>query len=106
MKDISTPGDIAAAQVLVFPGVGSVGNAMTTLVERGLLDALRQYVSQGRPYFGICLGMQTLFEGSEESPGVSVRLKIICISWELSRVGFGSTLTKSDPFSLPKRALG
>lgn len=71
VQDISSPEHINSAAVLVFPGVGSFGNAIKTLNDRGLIDALRAYVAAGRPYFGICLGMQTLFEGSEESPGVA-----------------------------------
>jgi glutamine amidotransferase/cyclase len=71
VDDISTPEQIDAAKVLIFPGVGSFGNAMKTLEDRGLVEALRAYVKAGRPFFGICLGMQTLFEGSEESPGVA-----------------------------------
>lgn len=74
VEDISTPESIAAARVLVFPGVGSFGNAMATLQARGLVEALKAYVVSGRPFFGICLGMQTLFEGSEETPGVAVRV--------------------------------
>ena len=58
--------------MLVFPGVGSFGSAMANLEAKGLTAALKAYVTAGRPFFGICLGMQTLFEGSEETPGVAV----------------------------------
>ena len=68
---ITTPEEIAAAEVLVFPGVGSFGKCMEVLHERGWLEALRAYVQADKPYLGICLGMQTLFESSEESPGVA-----------------------------------
>ena len=71
VEDISTADHISSAEVLIFPGVGSFGNAMETLTSRGLIPALKAYVQAGRPFFGICLGMQTLFEGSEESPGVT-----------------------------------
>jgi imidazoleglycerol phosphate synthase glutamine amidotransferase subunit HisH len=57
--------------------VGSFGNAMATLQARGLVEALKAYVLSGRPFFGICLGMQTLFESSEETPGVVVRRGIL-----------------------------
>lgn len=43
---------------------------MQSLRDKGWVEALRQYVRSNRPFFGICLGMQLLFEGSEESPGV------------------------------------
>ena len=68
IRDISSPEDIAAAAVIVFPGVGSFGNAMDTLNAKGFTEPLKAYLAQDRPFFGICLGMQTLFEGSEESP--------------------------------------
>ena len=71
VQDISTPEEIHEAKMIIFPGVGSFGQAMTSLFERGWLDALKAYIKADRPFFGICLGMQSLFEGSEESPGVA-----------------------------------
>ncbi|CAN0123632.1 unnamed protein product [Ascophyllum nodosum] len=68
--DIQTPQDIHDAQVIVFPGVGAFGNAMETLNRKGFTDALIAYIKEDRPFFGICLGLQTLFDGSEETPGV------------------------------------
>jgi imidazole glycerol-phosphate synthase len=65
-----TPADIAAADRLIFPGVGSFGAAMAALRTRGFVDPLREYLREDRPFLGICIGLQTLFEGSEESPGV------------------------------------
>jgi len=65
--DITEPSQIAAADVIVFPGVGSFHSAMTVLRERGYDAALREYLRADRPYLGICLGMQTLFESSEEN---------------------------------------
>ena len=50
VDDISTPEQIDAAKVLIFPGVGSFGNAMKTLEDRGLVEALRAYVKAGRPF--------------------------------------------------------
>eukprot|EP00752_Nemacystus_decipiens_P010757 g9574.t1 len=70
MADILTPEDIDKAQVIVFPGVGSFGSAMETLNAKGFTEPLSAYIKQDRPFFGICLGMQTLFEGSEETPGL------------------------------------
>ena len=70
IEDVTTPEQIAAAKVLIFPGVGSFGRCMEVLREKNWENALRQYVQADRPFFGICLGMQSLFEGSEESPGV------------------------------------
>uniref|UniRef100_A0A7S2WS76 Imidazole glycerol phosphate synthase hisHF n=1 Tax=Rhizochromulina marina TaxID=1034831 RepID=A0A7S2WS76_9STRA len=70
VRDITTADEIEAASVVVFPGVGSFGSAMQTLRDRNLVDTLRAYIQAGRPFFGVCLGMQTLFHGSAESPGV------------------------------------
>ena len=70
VTDVSTPGDILAAEKLIFPGVGSFGSAMQRLREFGYLEPLLRYLREDRPYLGICLGLQTLFEGSAESPGV------------------------------------
>lgn len=62
--------DIADADRLIFPGVGSFGAAMDALRARGFVEPLREYIAADRPFFGICIGLQTLFEGSDESPGV------------------------------------
>ncbi len=55
---------------VILPGVGSFGHAMRSLEERGLVPVIREAVAEGIPFLGICLGMQVLFEESEESPGV------------------------------------
>jgi len=70
IKDITTPEEINNANVIIFPGVGSFGQAMDSLKSKGWMDPLRAYLKAGKPFFGICLGMQSLFEGSEETPGV------------------------------------
>ena len=62
---IETAQQISAARVLIFPGVGSFGKCMEVLQKRGWVDALKAYVRADKPYLGICLGMQTLFEASE-----------------------------------------
>ena len=64
------PGELAAAQAAVLPGVGACGDARGQLRARGLEEPIRQFVSSGKPFLGICLGLQILFEESEESPGV------------------------------------
>ena len=57
--------------MIIFPGVGSFGQAMQSLQDRGWTEALKNYILSNRPFFGICLGMQSLFEGSEETPGTT-----------------------------------
>jgi glutamine amidotransferase len=63
-------GEIAAAQAVVLPGVGNFGACMRALHESGLAGATRAAATDGRPFLGICVGMQMLFDGSDESPGV------------------------------------
>ncbi len=64
--DITSPSQINEADVIIFPGVGSYESAMTVLQTTGYDNALRSYLAADRPYLGICLGMQTLFESSTE----------------------------------------
>ena len=64
------PAVIAAADRVVFPGVGAAKSAMENLKRTGLIDAVRSAALSGRPFLGICLGMQILFEHSEEDGGV------------------------------------
>jgi len=59
------------ASHLILPGVGSFGDCMAQLEQRGLVPAIREWVAAGKPYLGICLGYQLLFDSSEESPGVA-----------------------------------
>lgn len=77
------PEAVRRADKIVVPGQGAFGVFMQGLVERGLGDALREGIASGRPYLGICLGLQILFDSSEEQgpvaglgviPGEVVRL--------------------------------
>lgn len=67
---VSTPEGLAGADRVVLPGVGSFGDCMGELGKRGLIEPLREWLADGRPYLGICLGYQILFESSEETPGI------------------------------------
>jgi glutamine amidotransferase len=66
----SDPGAIKNAAALVLPGVGAFGAAMEQLETRGLIGPLVERMEAGVPFLGLCLGLQVLFEGSEEDPGV------------------------------------
>ena len=61
---------IAAAEKLVLPGVGAFGDCMKRLEATGLIPVIRREIEGGTPLLGICVGLQILFEGSDESPGV------------------------------------
>jgi glutamine amidotransferase len=68
------PSVAASADVLVIPGVGHFGICSRRLRERGLEQVVRDFVAEGRPVLGICVGMQLLYAGSEESdePGLGL----------------------------------
>ena len=63
---ITRPDELAGADAIVLPGVGAFGDGMDNLRLAGLVDPLLAAVRSGRPFLGICLGMQLLFEESEE----------------------------------------
>jgi len=63
------PEQVAQAERLVLPGVGSFGDAMRALDRQGLVEPLRAYLDSGRPFLGICLGLHLLFESGDEGGG-------------------------------------
>ena len=65
------PQVLLAGDGAILPGVGSFGDAMEQLRARGLEQPIHEFVNSGRPFLGICLGLQILFESSEESPGAT-----------------------------------
>lgn len=65
------PAVLAQADGLVLPGVGAFADAMQALQKSGVIPALQTFAENGKPLLGICLGMQALFDGSEEGPGVT-----------------------------------
>ncbi|KAF8140316.1 hypothetical protein EV363DRAFT_1393227 [Boletus edulis] len=60
---------ISDSLALIFPGQGAFHTAIQSLHDRGLFEPLQEYLASGKPYFGICVGMQVLFASSAESPG-------------------------------------
>ena len=63
------PGEIERADAVVLPGVGAFKDCYEGLVERGLVGPIREAAQSGRPFLGICVGLQLLFERSEEGEG-------------------------------------
>jgi len=63
------PGDIEGSSGLVLPGVGAFGDCVRNLRERSMTGPIKDFIASGRPFLGICLGFQILFESSEEAPG-------------------------------------
>ncbi len=70
VKTVKTGDDILSAEKLVFPGVGAFGSMMEILEAKGFVRPLLDYLKADRPFLGICLGLQALFEYSEEAPDV------------------------------------
>lgn len=66
----SDPAEILAASRVVLPGVGAFGDCMKNLQDYALADVVRAVAARGTPLLGICVGLQIMFEGSEEDPGV------------------------------------
>ena len=101
---------IAAAEKLVLPGVGAFGDCMKRLEATGLIPVIRREIEGGKPLLGICVGLQILFEGSDESPGIhglgifsgrvrriqAPQLKIPHMGW--NSLTFGERRGESDLF--------
>ena len=64
------PAEVLRADKVVLPGVGAFGDCMKNLNERQLAPVIHEVIAAGKPFLGICVGLQLLFEGSEEDPGV------------------------------------
>lgn len=67
---VASPSDVGEATHLILPGQGAFGDCMERLRERGLVSLLEDWIAADRPYFGICVGYQILFDQSDEAPGV------------------------------------
>jgi imidazole glycerol-phosphate synthase subunit HisH len=68
---VDGPERLESVTSLIFPGQGAFADCMNALDARGLSGPLREWLLADRPFFGICVGYQVLFEGGEENPGVS-----------------------------------
>jgi imidazole glycerol phosphate synthase glutamine amidotransferase subunit len=67
---LTSAAEFETIEHLVLPGVGSFGHAMERIKEKGFYNPIKEWVESDRSYLGICLGLQLLFESSEESAGV------------------------------------
>ncbi len=106
------PKVILSADKILLPGVGSFGDAMDSMQKNGLVETVKECALSGKPFLGICLGLQLLFEESEESPGVKglgifkgkikkfssdMGLKIPHIGWNSLEIKQKDTLFKDIP---------
>ena len=67
---VTAPEQMDDLEIIFFPGQGAFGDCMAKLDSLGLVEPLVNWIKADKPFFGICIGYQLLFEGSEESPGV------------------------------------
>jgi glutamine amidotransferase len=90
--------EILSSDAIVLPGVGAFGTAMKNLKELNLIETIKLFHSKDKPILGICLGMQILFEKSQESPNVEGLsliqgdIKKLDVSAKLPHIGWNSLL--------------
>jgi glutamine amidotransferase len=65
-KITSTASEFASAQAVVLPGVGAAADSMGNLKKLGLVEPIRHFIAEGRPFLGVCIGLQLLLTGTEE----------------------------------------
>ena len=66
---VKAPSDLDKIETMIFPGVGSFGDSSDQLKKQSLFEPIREWIINDRPFLGICIGFQMLFDSSEESPG-------------------------------------
>ena len=66
---VKAPSDLNKIQTMIFPGVGSFGDSSDQLKKQSLFEPIREWIINDKPFLGICIGFQMLFDSSEESPG-------------------------------------
>ena len=106
---VSTPAEAKTADALVFPGQGAIMDCMRLLRQTGLDKTIREWIAADRPFFGVCLGLQALFEHSEEGntkglgifPGKVVRFKLTA-PYKIPHMGWNNVQwTSPDPAADP-----
>jgi len=111
--DVSISSDpliIAAADKVVLPGVGAFGDCMANINSYGLTKVLLNVLNSGKPFLGICLGEQLLFEGSEEAPGVKGlgffegQVEKIKTNFKIPHMGWNKLELKNSSLLLSKAA--
>lgn len=88
--------ELPACRAMILPGVGAFGDCMEHLVKHDLVEPVQDWIRGGKPFLGICLGLQMLYEGSEESPGVrglgilpgQVRRFDLSKDWKVPQIGW------------------
>jgi glutamine amidotransferase len=97
-----TAEDVLQAKTLILPGVGAAAHTMDSLKKLGLDGAIRQYIAEGRPFLGICIGLQVLFSSTEEGGGhdclgiVPGRVKRIPAGLKIPHMGWNQVKQKKE----------
>jgi imidazole glycerol phosphate synthase glutamine amidotransferase subunit len=68
---VTDPAGMAGCEAIILPGVGAFGDCLNNLQSHGFVQPVKEWIADERPFLGICVGLQALFDGSEESPGVA-----------------------------------
>ena len=103
---------IAKADKVILPGVGAFGDCMLNLEKYGLVPVIKETLASGKPFLGICLGLQLLFEGSEEAPGIQGlgffkgQVEKIKTDLKVPHMGWNSLVLKNPSPLLAKSADG
>lgn len=93
---IRSPSDIPSAEKIILPGVGHFGHCLTSLAQAGYLPAIQEHIKAGKPFFGICVGLQALFASSAEAPEVN-GLGVVPARLERFKRKNGDASSKSIP---------
>lgn len=103
---------IAKADKVILPGVGAFGDCMLNLEKYGLVPVIKETLASDKPFLGICLGLQLLFEGSEEAPGIQGlgffkgQVEKIKTDLKVPHMGWNSLVLKNPSPLLAKSADG
>jgi len=65
----NNPAEVLKAEAVILPGVGAAGSTVTSLKRLGLAEPIGSYIASGRPFLGVCIGLQVLFSGTDEGGG-------------------------------------
>ena len=102
---ISDPDRLADCDALILPGVGAFGDCMKHLQDVGFVRPLQTWLEEDKPFLGICLGLQVLFEGSEENPDVPglgylpgrvTKFKLPASDFKVPQIGWNQVMSRQE----------
>ena len=105
---ISASQQMDSCRAIILPGVGAFGDCLAHLTEHGFVAPIKKWISDGNPFMGICLGLQALFQTSEETPGIEGlsifkgSVKRFPFGMESAAFAEGSGAPKASPLKVPQ----